>query len=68
GVLDDAGILVSASCSARVPSDMFFDAVLKAAAKAGRPLQVMQKTGHAADHPVGFPEGEYLKCMFSFVK
>lgn len=68
GVLESGGILVSASCSARVPSDMFFDAVTRAAAKTGRPLQIMQKTGHAADHPVGFPEGEYLKCLFAFTK
>ncbi|QAR32447.1 class I SAM-dependent rRNA methyltransferase [Geovibrio thiophilus] len=68
GVLDSGGILVSASCSARVTSQIFFDAVSKAAAKAGRPLQIMQKTGHAADHPVGFPEGEYLKCLFAFAK
>lgn len=64
-VLDSNGILVIASCSARVTTDVFFDAVKKAAAKTGRPLKILQKTGHAPDHPVGFPEGEYLKCLFS---
>lgn len=67
-VLEPVGILVSASCSARVPSEMFFEAVKRTAQKNGRNLQVLQKTGHALDHPVGFPEGEYLKCMFSLVK
>jgi 23S rRNA (cytosine1962-C5)-methyltransferase len=64
-VLEEGGMLVVASCSARVTPDVFFDAVKRAAGKAGRPLKVIQKTGHAPDHPAIFPEGEYLKCLFA---
>ncbi len=64
-VLEKDGILVAASCSARVPAEMFFEAVNRAAGMAGRPLKVMEKTTHAMDHPVGFPEGAYLKCIFA---
>ncbi len=64
-VLEDDGVLVSASCSARVPAETFFSTVIRAAATAKRPLQVIEKTTHAADHPIGFPEGAYLKCIFA---
>jgi 23S rRNA (cytosine1962-C5)-methyltransferase len=64
GVLDRNGVLVSASCSARVTADEFYDAVLRAAAKTGRDVKIIEKTDHAADHPVGFNEGAYLKCLF----
>ena len=63
-VLEEGGVLVSASCSSRISADMFFDTVTRTAATAGRPLQVIEKTAHAADHPIGFPEGAYLKCVF----
>ncbi len=64
-VLEKGGVLVSASCSARVSAELFFNTVIKAAAAAGRPLQVIEKTGHALDHPIGFNEGAYLKCIFA---
>jgi 23S rRNA (cytosine1962-C5)-methyltransferase len=47
-----------------VSADAFFGAVTNAAQAAGRMLLVHQKTGHALDHPIGFPEGAYLKCLF----
>ena len=64
-VLSADGVLVMSSCSSRVSPDAFFDAVLRAAADAGRPLRELRRTGHALDHPIGFPEGEYLKCLFA---
>ena len=64
-VLEKDGVLVSASCSARVPAETFFNTVIKAAGMAKRPLQVIEKTSHAIDHPIGFPEGAYLKCIFA---
>ena len=64
-VLEKDGVLVSASCSARVPAVTFFDTVIRAAAMARRPLQVIEKTSHAIDHPIGFPEGAYLICIFA---
>jgi 23S rRNA (cytosine1962-C5)-methyltransferase len=65
GVLEKGGVLVSASCSARVSADTFFNTVMRAAAAAQRPLRIIEKTTHAVDHPVGFPEGAYLKCIFA---
>lgn len=63
-VIRPGGVLVQASCSGRVTPDDFFDTVTAAAAAAGRRLHEIQRTGHDVDHPVGFPEGEYLKAGF----
>lgn len=65
GVLRHDGELVMASCSARIPADEFFTHIHKSARAAGRKLQEIERTFHAIDHPVGFPEGEYLKCLFA---
>lgn len=64
-VTEDGGMFVMASCSSRVTPDQFFETVKRAAADAGRPLAWPHTTGHALDHPIGFPEGEYLKCLFA---
>ena len=65
GVLAPRGTLVMASCSSRVSTPDFFAAVSRAAVLAGRPLRETERTGHAIDHPVLFPEGAYLKCLFA---
>ncbi len=65
GVLRPGGILVMASCSSRVSAEAFFTTVNQAASQGGRPLRELERTGHALDHPVAFPEGEYLKCLFA---
>ncbi len=64
-VLQPGGTLVQASCSTRVDADTFFTAVQRAAARAGRPLRELERTGHALDHPITFKEGAYLKCLFA---
>lgn len=64
-VLRPGGILVQASCSNRVGSEDFFRCIHHAAGQAGRPLAEIERTGHALDHPVTFPDGEYLKCLFA---
>ena len=66
-LLRPGGILVMASCTARVSAAQFFDAVHQAAQAAGRPLRELTRTGHALDHPVSFREGAYLKCLFAAV-
>ncbi len=66
GVLQRGGVLVAASCSSRVPADDFFKQVREAARAAGRLLSEIERTGHPLDHPVAFPEGAYLKCMFAY--
>ena len=63
----EGGVLVQASCSNRVPADDFFACLHEAARQAGRPLQEIERTGHAADHPVTFAQGSYLKCLFARV-
>tara|TARA_R110002072_G_scaffold118631_1_gene250812 strand:- start:237788 stop:239008 length:1221 start_codon:yes stop_codon:yes gene_type:complete len=58
------GMLVLASCSSRVSADDFFkinETVLK---NQPRRFSVWQKTFHDLDHPIGFPEGAYLKCAY----
>lgn len=62
------GVLVQASCSSRVTEDDFYDTVSAAALEAGRPLNELRRTGHAVDHPIGFPQGAYLKALFATVK
>jgi 23S rRNA (cytosine1962-C5)-methyltransferase len=67
GLLAPGGILVMSSCSSRVSAAAFFATVNRTAAEAGRPLREIDRTGHPIDHPVCFPEGEYLKCVFASV-
>jgi 23S rRNA (cytosine1962-C5)-methyltransferase len=65
GVLEPGGTLVQASCSSRVSEEQFFEAVNRAATRAGRPLREIERTDHSLDHPVSFKEGAYLKCLFA---
>ena len=64
-VLAPGGLLVTASCSARVSAEQFTDAVKEAAFKARVDLQLVGETRQPADHPVSlqFREGRYLKCL-----
>jgi 23S rRNA (cytosine1962-C5)-methyltransferase len=65
GVLAPGGVLVAASCSSRIDADTFAQTVTDAARAARRPLILLEQTGHALDHPIGFAEGAYLKCIFA---
>ncbi len=58
------GILVLASCSSRVLADEFFSISEKNIMDTGRAFEVIQKTAHDVDHPIGFKEGAYLKCGY----
>jgi 23S rRNA (cytosine1962-C5)-methyltransferase len=64
-LLAPGGILAQMSCSSRVGADEFFEAIHRAAREVGRPLQEIERSGHAPDHPVSFKEGAYLKCLFA---
>jgi 23S rRNA (cytosine1962-C5)-methyltransferase len=64
-VLAPGGVLVQASCSNRVDAESFFACIHEAARQAGRPLEEIERTGHALDHPVTFEQGSYLKCLFA---
>jgi 23S rRNA (cytosine1962-C5)-methyltransferase len=58
------GVLVMASCSSRIKKEQFFDLVEEELQKGSRVFQLESSWGHDIDHPVGFPEGAYLKCGF----
>jgi 23S rRNA (cytosine1962-C5)-methyltransferase len=64
-VLEPRGLLVTASCSARVSAEQFYDAVKEAAYKARVELQLVEERRQPPDHPVSpqFREGRYLKCF-----
>ena len=62
--LNRNGMLVAASCSAHVSAGDFFDLAREAARQTGRGWEEWLTTRHAADHPVTFAEGEYLKCIY----
>lgn len=57
------GHLVMASCSSRVSTAVFQQTVLQALPPSANIAQ-LDVYEHAIDHPVGFPEGQYLKCLF----
>ncbi|MEM9259940.1 MAG: class I SAM-dependent methyltransferase, partial [Bacteroidota bacterium] len=58
------GTFLSASCSARVSSENFFAVVEKCLQASGRSYELLDKTFHDVDHPIGFPEGAYLKAGY----
>lgn len=62
------GTLVQASCSSRVSADGFRLVVLEHARDAGVELSDVTLTGQPLDHPVGFPEGAYLKAVVATVR
>ncbi len=62
------GVLVMASCSSRINAEMFFQLVTRSATVAGYELDEIARTSQALDHPIGFPEAEYLKALFARVK
>ena len=58
------GLLVLASCSSRVSSQVFFDLNERVLNEQPRLFETILKTKHDIDHPVSFPEGAYLKCGY----
>lgn len=64
-VLEPGGYLITASCSARVTAEDFFQSVKEAAFKAKADVQLLETHFQPADHPVQLqlPEGRYLKLL-----
>lgn len=58
------GILVAASCSSRVSAEDFFTTISTELEHSGRSFQELERSYHDVDHPIGFPEGAYLKCVY----
>ena len=63
GILKPGGLLCTASCSARVSPEAFFDAIKDGAHNAGVDLALVEERYQPPDHPVRlqFREGKYLK-------
>ena len=69
-LLEDDGILVTCSCSGHVSADEFLLMLNEAAVEAGATVQVLERRGQAADHPVitSCAETAYLKCFICRVR
>ena len=63
-LVSPGGILFMASCSSRVSADVFFEKTESGLAASGRKRVLLEKTFHDLDHPIGFPEGAYLKAGY----
>ncbi|MEM7608929.1 MAG: hypothetical protein AAF411_26575, partial [Myxococcota bacterium] len=59
------GLFIAASCSSHVRGLTFDRTVLDGARRAGRVLQLLQRSGAPVDHPrlLAFPEGDYLDVV-----
>lgn len=64
-LLAPGGVFVMASCSSRVSAQEFFGTIIPSAHSVRPDLEEITQTEHALDHPIGFPEGAYLKCWFA---
>ncbi|MBT4775198.1 MAG: methyltransferase domain-containing protein [Crocinitomicaceae bacterium] len=58
------GHLVLASCSSRIKANDFFLLTHQCLLKTERTFEIQEQTQHDFDHPIGFPEGAYLKCIY----
>lgn len=61
------GILVMASCSARVEASLFFKTVEEVFKQQKVKFQLIEKHFHDIDHPIGFSEGAYLKAGYYLI-
>jgi 23S rRNA (cytosine1962-C5)-methyltransferase len=68
-LVERGGLFVTCSCSGLLAGDEFELIVSRAAHRAGRRLQILDRTGAAEDHPVmsNAPEGRYLKVLWARV-
>ena len=64
-LLAEGGMLATFSCSGLMEMDLFQKIIADAAADAHRRVQIIERFGQPADHPVNtaFPEGQYLKGL-----
>jgi 23S rRNA (cytosine1962-C5)-methyltransferase len=66
-LLKRGGLIVSCSCSGLLDVAEFEDIVMRAAHRSKRRLQILDRTGPGADHPVmsNCPDGRYLKVLWA---
>ena len=64
-LLEPDGILVVCCCSGLIDMAMLEDLLAQLAAEDRRDIQILERRGQAADHPVAVtcPESNYLKCL-----
>ncbi len=69
-LLEPDGILVTCCCSGLIGGDMLTDLLAQLAVEERREVQLLERRGQAADHPVAVtcPESSYLKCLISRVR
>jgi 23S rRNA G2069 N7-methylase RlmK/C1962 C5-methylase RlmI len=58
-------MLMLSCCSSQVGANEFYAAVHHAAARSGRALRELARTGQPLDHPISFREGAYLNTLFA---
>ncbi|MDT0552471.1 class I SAM-dependent rRNA methyltransferase [Urechidicola vernalis] len=63
-LVKNGGTLVLASCSSRVTPDEFYALVEETLQRKKHNYTILDKTKHDIDHPIGFKEGAYLKCIY----
>lgn len=63
-LVNKGGLLVLASCTARITAEAFFAAVEQKLDESPQRFVLLEKTGHDVDHPIGFEQGAYLKCGY----
>lgn len=63
------GLFATFSCSGLLKAEDFEATVIRVAHRLGRRLQILDRTGPGADHPVisNYPEGRYLKALWAIV-
>ncbi len=65
GMVRRGGVLVTASCTARLREERWLEAVRRGVSRVGGPWLQVHQAREPADHPVaaGHPEGHYLKLV-----
>ena len=69
-VLESEGFLVTCCCSGLITMDMLEELLAQLAAEEKRDVQILERRGPAADHPVSAScvESHYLKCLIARVR
>lgn len=63
-LVNQGGVLLMASCSSRVDSDLFFKTIEDQFIKSRNNMRLLNKTFHDIDHPITISEMAYLKCGY----
>lgn len=68
-LLDRDGVLVSCCCTGLITADTLEELIAQVAIDSRRDLQILERRGPSADHPVSVTcrEATYLKCIISRV-